>query len=53
LSSKMGESLLPIRLAVLGFAASALLFSLFSSDQLVLLARVSFVVNSADFEPIR
>lgn len=42
LSNKMGESLLPIRLAVLGFAASALLFSLFSSDQLVLLARVSF-----------
>lgn len=42
LRKKTGESLLPIRLAVLGFAASALLFSLFSSDQLVLLARVSF-----------
>jgi SSS family solute:Na+ symporter len=42
LGEKARKSLLTIRLAVLGFAASALLFSLFSSDQLVLLARVSF-----------
>jgi SSS family solute:Na+ symporter len=42
LSEKARKSLITIRLAVLGFAASALIFSLFSSDQLVLLARVSF-----------
>ncbi|MDP4852050.1 MAG: hypothetical protein NWR22_02600 [Saprospiraceae bacterium] len=42
LGEKARKSLITIRLAVLGFAVSALLFSLFSSDQLVLLARVSF-----------
>jgi SSS family solute:Na+ symporter len=36
------ESLAPIKLAIVSFAIAALLFSLFSSDQLVLLARVSF-----------
>ena len=36
------ESLRPIRMAIISFALAALLFSLFSSDQLVLLARVSF-----------
>jgi SSS family solute:Na+ symporter len=37
-----GDSLRTIRLAIIIFAFAALLFSLFSSDQLVLLARVSF-----------
>lgn len=36
------DSLLPIRIAIVSFAIAALLFSLFSSDQLVLLARISF-----------
>jgi SSS family solute:Na+ symporter len=36
------DSLKPIRWAIISFACAALLFSLFSSDQLVLLARVSF-----------
>lgn len=36
------ESLAPIRIAIVSFAFAALLFSLFSSDQLVLLARISF-----------
>lgn len=39
---KGSDSLLPIRLAIISFAVAALLFSLFSSDQLVLLARISF-----------
>lgn len=42
LGEKARKSMITIRLSVLGFAASALAFSLFSSDQLVLLARVSF-----------
>lgn len=36
------DSLRPIRIAIISFAVAALLFSLISSDQLVLLARVSF-----------
>jgi SSS family solute:Na+ symporter len=36
------ESLAPIKIAIISFAVAALLFSLFSSDQLVLLARISF-----------
>lgn len=39
---KGSESLVPIRIAIVSFAFAALLFSLFSSDQLVLLARISF-----------
>ena len=42
LGTKGSDSLLPIRIAIMGFAIAALLFSLFSSDQLVLLARISF-----------
>lgn len=42
LGHKGSDSLLPIRIAIISFAAAALLFSLFSSDQLVLLARISF-----------
>jgi solute:Na+ symporter, SSS family len=42
LGKKGSDSLLPIRIAIISFAAAALLFSLFSSDQLVLLARISF-----------
>ncbi len=42
LPGRKGESLTAIRLAVISFAIAALVFSLFSSDQLVLLARVSF-----------
>jgi SSS family solute:Na+ symporter len=39
---KESDSLRPIRLFILLFAISALLFSLISSDELVLLARLSF-----------
>jgi SSS family solute:Na+ symporter len=42
LPGKKAESLKPIRVAIISFAMASLLFSLFSSDQLVLLARVSF-----------
>jgi SSS family solute:Na+ symporter len=42
LGKKGSESLLPIRIAIISFAIAALLFSLFSSNQLVLLARISF-----------
>lgn len=42
ISKKESDSLTPIRLAIICFAAAALIFSLLSSDQLVLLARVSF-----------
>jgi len=42
LGHKGSDSLLPIRIAIVSFAVAALLFSLFSSDQLVLLARISF-----------
>lgn len=42
ISKKENESLRPIRLAIISFALAALIFSLLSSDQLVLLARVSF-----------
>ncbi len=42
ISKKENESLKPIRLAIVIFAVAALVFSLLSSDQLVLLARVSF-----------
>jgi SSS family solute:Na+ symporter len=42
ISREKKESLTPIRVAIISFAVAALLFSLFSSDQLVLLARVSF-----------
>ncbi|MBT3385055.1 MAG: sodium:solute symporter family protein [Prolixibacteraceae bacterium] len=42
LGHKGSDSLLPIRIAIISFAVAALLFSLFSSDQLVLLARISF-----------
>lgn len=42
LSTNGSRSLLPTRLAIIIFALAALLFSLFSSDQLVLLARISF-----------
>jgi len=41
-SGKENTSLLPIRIAIISFAGAALVFSLLSSDQLVLLARVSF-----------
>ncbi|MBN1986483.1 MAG: hypothetical protein JW761_09275, partial [Prolixibacteraceae bacterium] len=39
---KGSESLAPIRIAIVSFALAALIFSLVSSDQLVLLARTSF-----------
>ena len=42
LGHKGSDSLVPIRIAIISFAVAALLFSLFSSDQLVLLARISF-----------
>ncbi len=42
LNPKANKSLLPVRIAIIVFAAAALIFSLFTSDQLVLLARVSF-----------
>lgn len=42
ISKKESDSLTPIRLAIISFAGAALIFSLLSSDQLVLLARVSF-----------
>ncbi len=42
ISGKENSSLRPIRIAIIIFAAAALIFSLLSSDQLVLLARVSF-----------
>ncbi len=42
ISKKENESLRPIRLAIISFALAALVFSLLSSDQLVLLARISF-----------
>ncbi len=41
-SRKETGSLLPIRIAIISFALAALVFSLLSSDQLVLLARTSF-----------
>ncbi len=42
ISKSENDSLKPIRLAIISFALAALVFSLLSSDQLVLLARVSF-----------
>jgi SSS family solute:Na+ symporter len=42
ISKKESDSLTPIRVAIISFAGAALIFSLLSSDQLVLLARVSF-----------
>jgi len=42
ISRKESDSLLPIRIAIISFAFAALIFSLLSSDQLVLLARISF-----------
>ena len=42
ISKKESDSLVPIRIAIISFAVGALIFSLFSSDQLVLLARISF-----------
>lgn len=42
LGQKGSESLMPIRLSIISFAAAALIFSLLSSDQLVMLARTSF-----------
>jgi SSS family solute:Na+ symporter len=42
LGRKGSDSLLPIRIAIVSFAVAALIFSLVSSDQLVLLARTSF-----------
>jgi SSS family solute:Na+ symporter len=42
ISRKESDSLLPIRMAIVCFALAALIFSLLSSDQLVLLARISF-----------
>lgn len=42
IGKKGSESLAPIKIAIVSFALAALLFSLFSSDQLVLLARISF-----------
>ena len=42
ISRRENDSLLPIRIAIISFALAALIFSLLSSDQLVLLARVSF-----------
>jgi SSS family solute:Na+ symporter len=41
-SRKESDSLMPIRIAIVSFALAALIFSLLSSDQLVLLARISF-----------
>jgi len=42
ITRKENSSLLPVKIAIIGFAMAALVFSLLSSDQLVLLARVSF-----------
>jgi solute:Na+ symporter, SSS family len=42
ISKKGSESLVPIKIAIVSFAIAALVFSLLSSDQLVLLARTSF-----------
>jgi SSS family solute:Na+ symporter len=42
ISKKESDSLTPVRLAIISFALAALVFSLLSSDELVLLARVSF-----------
>lgn len=42
LGHKGSDSLLPIRIAIICFAIASLIFSLVSSDQLVLLARISF-----------
>jgi len=42
ISKKETDSLIPIRIAIISFALGALVFSLLSSDQLVLLARISF-----------
>ncbi len=42
LGHKGSDSLAPIRIAIVSFALAALVFSLVSSDQLVLLARTSF-----------
>jgi SSS family solute:Na+ symporter len=42
LGKKETESLLPIKMGIISFALAALIFSLVSSDQLVLLARTSF-----------
>ena len=42
LSAGKTDSLKAIRIAIISFAVAALLFSLISSDQLVLLARISF-----------
>ena len=42
ISKRETDSLLPIRIAIISFAVAALIFSLLSSDQLVLLARISF-----------
>lgn len=42
ISKSENFSLLPIRIAIISFAIASLVFSLLSSDQLVLLARVSF-----------
>ncbi len=42
LGHKGSDSLTPIRLSIIFFAIAALVFSLLSSDQLVLLARTSF-----------
>ena len=42
LGHKGSNSLIPIKIAIISFATAALLFSLFSSNQLVLLARISF-----------
>ncbi len=39
---KHRQSLLPVRIAIISFALASLAFSLLSSDQLVLLARISF-----------
>jgi SSS family solute:Na+ symporter len=39
---KGNDTLLPIRISIVFFALAALIFSLLSSDQLVLLARISF-----------
>ncbi len=42
IGKKGSESLAPIKIAIVSFALAALVFSLLSSDQLVLLARISF-----------
>ena len=42
LGHKGSDSLAPIRIAIISFAFASLIFSLVSSDQLVLLARTSF-----------